>query len=136
MGKGSQHGAQRESGLPVAFVEPDRLYLPVAGSQLAVAGPGVGEPALHPAAAGVLYDALTEASTHVQVIAASQSADLLDRDDLDPSVVRAVTMEECLRTISEIDAASREIVDKRPYTLGELMRGNQIQPQSASTGLS
>jgi predicted ATPase len=48
---------------------------------------GIEEPelALHPAAAGVLFDALTEASDHVQVIATSQSADLLDREDLDVS---------------------------------------------------
>jgi predicted ATPase len=97
---------------------------------------GIEEPetALHPAAAGVLFDALSEASDHVQVLATSQSADLLDRDDLDVSVVRAVTMEHGLTTIGEIDAASREIVGQRLYTLGELMRGNQIRPDSLADG--
>jgi predicted ATPase len=43
---------------------------------------GIEEPetALHPAAAGVLFDALSEASEHVQVIATTQSSDLLDRE--------------------------------------------------------
>lgn len=121
-------GTIRAAGVLAALFQPATF-----ADRIPLVGIEEPETALHPAAAGVLYDALTEASTHVQVIAASQSADLLDRDDLDPSVVRAVTMEQGLTTISEIDAASREIVDKRLYTLGELMRGNQIQPQSAST---
>jgi energy-coupling factor transporter ATP-binding protein EcfA2 len=73
------------------------------------------ETSLHPAAVGVLYDALTEASDRVQVLATSQSADLLDRDDLDVSCVRAVTMDRGLTLIDEVDAASREIVAKRLY---------------------
>jgi predicted ATPase len=92
---------------------------------------GIEEPeiALHPAAAGVLFDALTEASEHVQVIATSQSADLLDREDLDPAVIRPVTMRDGLTIIGEVDDASQEIVRRKLYTLGELMRGNQLAPQ-------
>ena len=93
---------------------------------------GIEEPelALHPAAAGVLFDALTEASEHVQVLVSSQSADLLDRDDLDPSTIRAVTMRDGLTIIGEVDDASREIAEKKLYTLGELMRGSQLIPRS------
>jgi predicted ATPase len=92
---------------------------------------GIEEPeiALHPAAAGVLFDALTEASEHVQVIATSQSADLLDREDLDPAVIRPVTMRDGLTIIGEVDDASQEIVKQKLYTLGELMRGDQLSPQ-------
>ena len=81
---------------------------------------GIEEPeiALHPAAAGVLFDALTEASERVQVVATSQGPDLLDRDDFDVSTVRAVTMEHGLTIIGEVDEASREIVEKKLYTLG------------------
>jgi predicted ATPase len=97
---------------------------------------GIEEPetALHPAAAGVLYDALTEASEHLQVIATSQSADLLDREDLDVSAVRSVTMDRGRTVIGEVDAASREIVAKQIFTLGELMRGNQIHPEATPMG--
>lgn len=97
---------------------------------------GIEEPeiALHPAAAGVLLDALTEASQHVQVVATSQSSDLLDREDLDVSAIRPVIMEDGLTTIGEVDDASREIVEKRLYTLGELMRGNQLIPAPAEGG--
>jgi predicted ATPase len=92
---------------------------------------GIEEPevALHPAASGVLFDALTEASEHVQVMATSQSADLLDRDDLDVRKIRPVTMRDGLTVIGEVDDASREIAEKKLFTLGELMRGNQLAPQ-------
>ncbi|HEX9548854.1 MAG TPA: hypothetical protein VF942_16055, partial [Acidimicrobiales bacterium] len=82
-----------------------------------------------PAAAGVLFDALTEASEHVQVLATTQSADLLDRDDLDVSIIRPVVMRDGLTVIGEVDDASREIVEKKLYTLGELMRGSQLAPK-------
>jgi predicted ATPase len=96
---------------------------------------GIEEPeiALHPAAAGVLFDALTEASQRVQVVATSQSPDLLDRDDLDVGSVRAVSMEGGLTTIGEVDEVSRSIVRDKRYTLGQLMRGNQITPSNAPT---
>ncbi len=92
---------------------------------------GVEEPeiALHPAAAGVLFDALTEASERVQVVVTIQSPDLLDRDDLDVSAVRAVSMEDGVTVIGEVDQASRQIVRDKLYTLGELMRGNQLSPE-------
>jgi predicted ATPase len=97
---------------------------------------GIEEPeiALHPAAAGALFDALTEASELVQVVATSQSADLLDREDLDVSTIRPVTMRDGLTIIGEVDDASREITEKKLYTLGELMRGNQLLPAWANGG--
>lgn len=96
---------------------------------------GIEEPeiALHPAAAGILFDALTEASERVQVVATSQSPDLLDRDDLDVAAVRAVSMEHGLTTIGEVDEASQSIVRDKLYTLGELMRRNQISPSNTSS---
>jgi hypothetical protein len=36
--------------------------------------------------------------------------------------------------IGEVDAASREIVAKQIFTLGELMRGNQIHPEATPMG--
>ena len=92
---------------------------------------GIEEPeiALHPAASGVLFDALTEASEHVQVVATSQSPDLLDRDDLDVSSVRAVSMEHGLTVIGDVDDASRRIVKDKLSTLGELMRSDQVTPE-------
>ncbi|MDP9845493.1 putative ATPase [Streptosporangium lutulentum] len=87
------------------------------------------ETALHPAVAGALFDALTEASERVQVVITTQSADLLDRDDFDPSSVRVVTMNGGVTVIGKIDEVSRRLVEEKRTTLGELMRGGQLQSE-------
>jgi predicted ATPase len=122
-------GTVRSAAVLAALFQPDSL-----NGRLPLIGIEEPEIALHPAAAGVLFDALTEASEHVQVIATSQSADLLDREDLDPAVIRPVTMRDGLTIIGEVDDASQEIVRQKLYTLGELMRGNQLLPQTSQEG--
>ncbi|WP_182882683.1 AAA family ATPase [Microbispora sp. H10949] len=87
------------------------------------------ETALHPAAAGALFDALTEASERVQVVVTTQSADLLDRDEFDPASVRVVAMTGGVTVIGEIDQVSRRLVEDKRTTLGELMRSGQLQPE-------
>jgi predicted ATPase len=119
-------GTVRSAAVLAALFQPESL-----DGRLPLIGIEEPEIALHPAAAGVLFDALTEASEHVQVIATSQSADLLDREDLDPAVIRPVAMQDGLTIIGEVDDASREIVKQKLYTLGELMRGNQLSPQTS-----
>lgn len=121
-------GTLRAAGVLAALFQPG-----VIDGQIPVIGIEEPEIALHPAAAGVLFDALTEASEHVQVLATSQSADLLDRDDLDVKIIRPVTMRDGLTIIGEVDDASREIAEKKLYTLGELMRGNQLAPKPTRT---
>jgi len=117
-------GTIRAAGVLAALFQPQAL-----DGRLPLVGIEEPEVALHPAAAGVLFDALTEASGHIQVLATSQSADLLDRDELDVKTIRPVTMRDGLTIIGEVDDASREIVEKKIYTLGELMRGSQLMPK-------
>jgi predicted ATPase len=97
---------------------------------------GIEEPetALHPAAAGVLFDALTEASERTQLVATTQSSDLLDREEIDASIIRPVALQDGLTVIGEVDEASREIVEKKLFTLGELMRSNQLAPTASDSG--
>ncbi|MFC4531547.1 AAA family ATPase [Sphaerisporangium dianthi] len=123
-------------------IERDRLYLPLAATQEDFSNAyhdlrdmlfhhlDIEEPAaaLHPAAAGALFDALTEASERVQVVITTQSADLLDRDDVDPDSVRVVSMTDGITLIGEIDEVSRRLLQDRRTTLGELMRGGQLRP--------
>lgn len=116
-------GTIRAAGVLAALFQPWTI-----GGSISLVGIEEPEIALHPGAAGVLFDALTEASERVQVIATSQSADLLDRDDATPEMVRVVTNEDGLTVIGELDDASRAIVGERRLTLGELMRANQLQP--------
>lgn len=119
-------GTVRSAAVLAALFQPESL-----DGRLPLIGIEEPEIALHPAAAGVLFDALTEASEHVQVITTSQSADLLDREDLDPAIIRPVAMRDGVTIIGEVDDASREIAKEKLYTLGELMRGNQLLPQAS-----
>ena len=88
------------------------------------------ELALHPLAAGVLFDALTEASTHVQVLATSQSAELFDRKEADLGDIRIVQARDGVTVIGPVDPVSRSIVKDGLATVAELLRSNQLQPDS------
>lgn len=100
-------------------------------AHLALVGLEEPESALHPAAAGVLLDALLEASEHVQVIASTHSADLLDRRDVAVDSLVAFSMQNGESIIGPIDEPSREILRRRLYTAGDLLRNNQLSPAIA-----
>ena len=95
---------------------------------------GIEEPesALHPAAAGVLLDALREAANETQIIITSHSPDLLDDKDLDPESILAVKVHDGITVIADIDEAGRSAVRDRLYTTGELLRIDQLQPDPAA----
>ena len=95
---------------------------------------GVEEPeiALHPAAAGVLLDALRDAADKTQIVITSHSPDLLDDKDLNPESILAVEARNGTTVIADIDEAGRSAVRDRLYTTGELLRLNQLQPDPAS----
>ncbi|MEV8631085.1 AAA family ATPase [Streptosporangium sp. NPDC051023] len=118
-------GTLRAAGLLAALFQPAVLE-----GETTLLGIEEPETSLHPAAAGALFDALSEASERVQTVVTTQSADLLDRDDFDPAFVRVVTMTDGLTTIGEIDDVSRRIVEDRRATVGELMRGGQLLPKA------
>ncbi|MFC1429201.1 AAA family ATPase [Streptacidiphilus sp. N1-3] len=87
------------------------------------------ELALHPLAAGVLYDALTEASMSVQVLATSQSAELFDRKEADLSAILIVSAQDGVTVIGPVDDVSRSIVVDGLATVGELLRSDQFIPK-------
>jgi predicted ATPase len=99
---------------------------------------GVEEPetALHPAAAGVLMDALHEAACRSQIIVTTHSPDLLDRVDFSTDKVLAVQMRDGETIIGPIDDVSRSAIDDHLYSAGELLRMDQIEPQVAEKNLS
>jgi len=92
---------------------------------------GIEEPetALHPAAAGVLVDALREASESVQIIATTHSADLLDQEGIGPESLVAVANVDGTTLIGSVDAASREAMRDALFSAGELLRLDQITPE-------
>jgi len=104
-----------------------------AGEGAPVSLVGLEEPEnnLHPAAAGVLLDALLEGSREAPVIASTHSADLLDREDLPAESLLAVALENGETVIGPIDDAGRSILQQHLYTAGELLRSNQLMPNRA-----
>ncbi|WP_326542850.1 AAA family ATPase [Pseudorhodoferax sp.] len=95
---------------------------------------GLEEPetALHPAAASVLLAALREASHTTQTVVTSHSPDLLDNPDIAEDAVYAVENRDGLTRIGPIDAAGREMLQRRLFTPGELLRQNQLAPDESA----
>ena len=95
---------------------------------------GIEEPesALHPAAAGILLDALRDAVDKTQIIITSHSPDLLDDKDLDPESILAVEARDGITVIADIDEAGKSVVRDRLYTTGEFLRIDQLQPNPDS----
>lgn len=92
---------------------------------------GIEEPetALHPANVNALYEALDDASRHTQVIATSQSSDLLESEYAHVDHILAVANDDGVTHIGPIDAAGRAILDKGIMSLAELHRSGQMRPE-------
>jgi predicted ATPase len=101
------------------------------GSTLSTVGIEEPESALHPAAAGILLDALRDASERRQVIVTSHSPDLLDRHDVDLAELRAVRSVAGETIIGELDEAGALALREDLYTPGELLRTDQLIPANA-----
>ena len=101
------------------------------GSTLSTVGIEEPESALHPAAAGVLLDALRDASERRQVIVTSHSPDLLDRHDFELSELRAVRSIAGETKIGQLDDAGALALREDLYTPGELLRTDQLLPAVA-----
>lgn len=91
---------------------------------------GLEEPevALHPAAAGIILNALREASHYTQILVTSHSPDLLDNFDIDSGSILSVVSREGITQIGSLDDAGRSSLRDHLYTAGELLRMNQLAP--------
>jgi predicted ATPase len=123
-------GTLRALGILVALFQSQGSSVP------SVPLVGIEEPevALHPAAVGALLDALREASESTQVIVTTHSPDLLDFADPDKELLLAVYAEKGETQIAPVDEASRKAVRDRLYTPGELLRMDQLRPDSKLFG--
>lgn len=97
---------------------------------------GIEEPelALHPAAAGVLLDALREGSESTQVLVTSHSPDLMDDPKIPSESILAVVANQGLTQIGALDDVGASALRDRLYTPGELLRLNQLTPDALATG--
>jgi predicted ATPase len=112
------------------------LFQPGLDGQISLVGLEEPETALHPAAAAVLRDCISEASRHVQVVVTSHSGDLLDDASITEDMLRAVESIDGRTEITPIDPASRSALRDRLYSAGELLRAGQlgIDPEQVSDG--
>lgn len=94
---------------------------------------GVEEPevALHPAAVSILIDAIRDAAQHTQVIVTSHSPELLDRPDLSDESILSVMADEGITAIGPMSEVGRSALRDRLFTVGELLRMNQLEPDEA-----
>ena len=122
-------GTLRALGILVALFQAGNG----AGAHVPLVGIEEPEVALHPAAAGILLDSLREASLHTQILVTSHSPDLLDDEKLDTDSILAVVAEEGVTKIGPVDEASRSALRDRLYTVGELLRLNQLIPDREAT---
>lgn len=94
-------------------------------SPLAVEEP---EASLHPAAARVLLAALKEASERRQVLATTHSPDLLDRPCVEADEILAVRYIRGRSYVGPLDEVGRAALAEELYTVGELLRTDQLLP--------
>ena len=124
-------GTLHAAGVLVALFQPSALE-----GRIPLVGIEEPEVTLHPAAAGVLFDAMAEASGWVQVLATSHSGDLLDRDDFPTDAIRAVVSDDGRTVIGPIDEAGRKTLRDKLFTAGELLRGDQLAPDDKARDLA
>ena len=121
-------GTLRVLGILVALFQGDN------NAQKRVTLVGIEEPetALHPGAVAVLLDGLRDAAHRTQVIITTHSPELLDDKHLDVNSILAVEAHDGDTVIAPVDEASRSVVQDRLFTIGELLRSNQLQPDPAA----
>jgi len=93
---------------------------------------GIEEPevAVHPGAAGILRDAIQAASATVQIVVTSHSPDLLDDKSVSNDYILGVMSEKGETKIGPLDQGGRSAIHDQLYTAGELLRLNQLTPDT------
>ena len=86
------------------------------------------EVAIHPGAAVKLMDALLESTEYSQLLITTHSPDLLDHPSIDVSSILAVESQQGTSVIAPVDQKTKLAVKNHLYTVGELLRLEQVAP--------
>jgi predicted ATPase len=121
-------GTLRTLGILTALLQPTESGQP---SVVAIEEP---EAHVHPAVVAVLRDAMIEASYRNQILVATQSADLLDDKEVAVDSVLVFEAAEGVTSISGIAEIDRDVIRRRLYTPGELMRIGQLEGEPPVAG--
>lgn len=86
------------------------------------------EVAIHPGATVRLMDALLEASRRTRLLITTHSPELLDHPGIDVSSILAVEARDNESIITPVRPEMRQAIRDRLYTVGELLRLEQLRP--------
>jgi len=137
--KGSQHpwkflaGSMSDGTMRALGILTAAMQLVERAEPVRLVGIEEPETALHPAASGSLMDALREASQHTQIIATTNSPDLLDRYNSETDSLLAIAAEEGSTSVGSVDDASLTAIRTHLFSAGDLLRMDQLQPGSQRT---
>ncbi len=98
---------------------------------------GIEEPeiAIHSAIVGSLFDEFRNTAYNTQVIITTHSPDLLDGKSLDVDSILVSETHAGNTVIAPADDASRSVVNDKLFTVGDLLRRDQLQPNFAQLNL-
>jgi len=111
-------GTLRALGILLAVYQPHPVSL------IAIEEP---ESTIHPAAAEILMDILLDGAERSQVLITTHSPDILDNKKLRDEQIVAVQAVEGVARITPLMATTRDLIRRRLYTPGELLRQDEMQ---------
>ena len=122
---GMSDGTLRALGILVAAMQRTRT-----GEPVRLIGIEEPETALHAAAAGVLLGALREAAGRTQILVTTHSADLLDLTEAGRELLVVAHARDGATRLGRPDAVGRQALQEHLATAGELLRMDQLRPES------
>lgn len=125
-GLNASDGTLRLLGLLLAVYQPSPVPL------LGIEEP---ETSVHPALAERILDVLRDAAVTRQVIATTHSPDLLDAHELPAEAIRYVDSVQNRTVISRLNETTRSVVRDRLYTVGELLRDQELRGDTSEADL-
>lgn len=130
-GNNMSDGTMRTVGLLVALLQNAEID---DGTRRLVA---VAEPetSLHPGALEMLVDILGEGADSSQVVVTTHSADMLDHPDTPVESVVAVMADDGDGRFGPVDEVGRSVVAEGSFSIGELMRMEQLRPDETASRL-
>jgi predicted ATPase len=87
--------------------------------------------ALHPAAAGVLREAIMGAGQRNQILITTHNDNLLDHKEVDPDSVLVAQMIGGQTYLGPVDPATQALIRERRFTVGEPMRTDLLHSQAS-----
>ena len=124
---GMSDGTLRALGILVAAMQRSRK-----GEPVRLIGIEEPETALHAAAADVLIDALREAAEQTQILVTTHSAELLDRVQPGRELLVVAQTHEGSTRLGRPDEVSEQAIRGHLATPGELLRMDQLRPDTLS----